>query len=110
MTSSPTKLQNIVPYTGNLTVQTANGDHISITSVGDTPGPLQLTNVLVSPHLSTNLVFVSQLVEDNYKVSFSSSDCVVQNQELGEVIVRGPKHGGLFPLPMSSIIENKTLH
>ncbi|KAJ8624002.1 hypothetical protein MRB53_032532 [Persea americana] len=110
MTSSPITLQNVIPYTGHLTVQATNGDHLPITSVGDTPGPLPLTNVFVSPHLATNWVSVGQLVENNYNVSFSSSGCVVQDQESGEVIVRGPKHGGLFPLPMSSIIENKTLH
>ena len=47
MTSSPTKLRNVVPYTGTLTVQTANGDHLPITSVGDTSGPLPLANVFV---------------------------------------------------------------
>ena len=70
MTSSVTKLQHVVPYNGNLTVQTANGDHLPITFVGDTPSPLPLTNVLVSPHLSTNLVSIGQLVEDNYNVSY----------------------------------------
>ena len=78
MTSSPTNLQNVVPYTGTLTVQTANGAHLPLTSVGDTSGPLRLTNVLVSPHLATNLVSVGQLVENNYNVSFSSSSCIVQ--------------------------------
>lgn len=39
MTSSPTKLQNVVPYTGNLTVQATNGDHLPITYVGDTHAP-----------------------------------------------------------------------
>lgn len=62
MTSSPTNLQNVVPYTDTLTVQTANGDHLPITSVGDISGPLPLTNVLVSPYLATNLISVGQLV------------------------------------------------
>ena len=80
MTSSPTKLQNVVPYTGNLSVQTANGDHLPITSIGDTSGPLPLlANVLVSPHLATNLISVGQLVKNNYNVSFSSFGCVVQD-------------------------------
>ena len=38
MTSSPTTLQNGVPYTSTLTIQIANGDNLPITSVGDTPG------------------------------------------------------------------------
>ena len=77
MTSSPIKLQNVVPYTGPFTVQAANGDHLPITSVGDTTGPLPLTNVLVSSHLATNLVSLGQLVENNYNVSFSSFGCIV---------------------------------
>ena len=58
MTSSPTTLQDAVPYTGNLIVQTANGYHLPIASIGDTLGPLPLANVSVSPHLVTNLVSV----------------------------------------------------
>ena len=65
MTSSPTNLQNVVPYTGTLTIQTANGDYLPITSIGDTSSPLPLANVLVSPHLVTNLTSVGQLVENN---------------------------------------------
>eukprot|EP00268_Persea_americana_P020084 TRINITY_DN20343_c0_g2_i1.p1 TRINITY_DN20343_c0_g2~~TRINITY_DN20343_c0_g2_i1.p1 ORF type:complete len:108 (+),score=14.26 TRINITY_DN20343_c0_g2_i1:1-324(+) len=84
MTSSPTKLQNVVPYIGTLTVQAANGDHLPITYVGDALGPLSLTNVFASPHLVANLVSVGLLVEDNYNVSFFSSGCVVHNQEWGE--------------------------
>ena len=110
MTSSPIKLQNVVPYTGHLIVQAANGDHLPITSVGDTPSPLPLTNVLVSPHLATNLVSVGQLVENNCNVSFSPSGCVVQDRASGEVIARGPKHGRLFSLPVSPVIHDNTLH
>ena len=110
MTSSPTALQNVVPYTGSLTVQTATGDHLPITSIGDIPGPLPLTNVLVSPHLATNLVSVGQLVENNYNVSFSSSDCVVQDQESGKVIARRPKRGRLFSIPVSTFTHNNFLH
>ena len=79
MTSSPSKLHHIVPYTGTLSIQAANGDHLPIVSVGDALGPFPLTNVFVSPHLATNLVSVGQLVENNYKVSFSSSGCIVQD-------------------------------
>eukprot|EP00268_Persea_americana_P067631 TRINITY_DN9326_c0_g1_i4.p1 TRINITY_DN9326_c0_g1~~TRINITY_DN9326_c0_g1_i4.p1 ORF type:complete len:127 (+),score=16.92 TRINITY_DN9326_c0_g1_i4:247-627(+) len=93
MTSSPSKLHHVVPYTGTLSVQAANGTHLPIVSVGDALGPFPLTNVFVSPHPATNLVFVGQLVENNYKISFCSSGCVVQDHESGAVIARGPKCG-----------------
>ena len=62
MTSSPTKVHNVVPYTGTHSLQAANGDHLPIVSVGDAPSPLALTNVFVSHHLVTNIVSVGQLV------------------------------------------------
>lgn len=110
MTSSPSKLYHVVPYTGTFSVQAANGDHPPIVSVGDAPGPFPLTNVFVSPYLATNLVSVGQLVENNYEVSFSSSGCLVQDQESGAVIARGPKRGRLFTLPVSTFIQNKHWH
>ena len=64
----------------------------------------------MSPQLAINLVSLGQLVENNYNVSFSSSGCVLQDQELGEVIARGPKRGRLFSPLVSTFIENKSLH
>ena len=81
MTSSPTKLHHVVPYTGTLSVQAANRDHLPIVSMGTAPGPFPLRNVFVSPHLATNLVSMGQLIENNYKVSLSSSGCAMQDQE-----------------------------
>ena len=109
ITSSPTNLQNVVPYTDTRTVQNANEDHLPITSVGDTSGPLPLDNVLVSPHLATNLISVSQLVENNYNVSFSSSGSVVQDPELGEVIARGPVFPSSFYIYSEQIFTTVVL-
>ncbi|KAF8395110.1 hypothetical protein HHK36_019051 [Tetracentron sinense] len=50
-----------------------------------------LTNVFVSPGLTTNLVSVGQLVDNDCKVEFTKSGCVVQDQQSGKMIARGPK-------------------
>ena len=72
-------VHHVVPYTGIFSVQAASGDHLPIVSMGTAPGPFPLTNIFVSPHLATNLVSAGQLVENNYKVSFSSSSSVVKD-------------------------------
>jgi transposase InsO family protein len=61
------------------------------------------TNVFVSPDLSTNLISVGQLVEENCSLHFDQSDCCVQDQVSGQEIAKGPKVGRLFPLKSFSI-------
>ena len=60
-----------------------------------------LTNVFVSPNLSTNLICIGQLVNNNCNVHFSRFGCVVQDQVSGRMIAKGPKVGRLFPLHVS---------
>ena len=67
--------------------------------------------MFLAPQLSTNLISVGQLVDNNCAVNFSSNGCVVQDQVMGEPIAKGPKVRRLFPLflpildfsPLSSI-------
>ena len=60
-----------------------------------------LTNCFVSPGLTSNLISVGQLVDNDCKVAFSKSDCFVQDQQLGKMIMKGPKVESLFPLYFS---------
>ena len=55
----------------------------------------------MSPNLSTNLLSVRQLVDNNCNVNFSRSGCVVQDQVSGKIIAKGPKVGRLFPFHVS---------
>ena len=72
---------------------------------------LNLLDVFLAPHLSTNLIYVGQFVDNNYVVNFSGDDCVVQDRVTGKPIAKRPKVGHLFPLflpvpalsPISSI-------
>ena len=84
-------LSNIRNYDGNLKVNTADGSSLPISAVGDLSS--SLTNVFVSHDLSTNLIFVGQLVHNNCNVHFFRSGCVVQDQVSGQMIAKGPKVG-----------------
>ena len=55
----------------------------------------------MAPDLSTNLIYVGQLVDNNCNVHFSRSGYVVQDQVLGQMIAKGPKVGRLFLLHVS---------
>ena len=107
MTSPPSSLTNIVDYKGNLRIQTTNGENLHITAIGDVISPLPIKDVFVSQKLTTNLVSVGQLFDNKCKDSFSSSSCVVQDQESGKVIARRPREGRLFSLYMPSSMEDK---
>ncbi|KAH7541833.1 hypothetical protein FEM48_Zijuj02G0009500 [Ziziphus jujuba var. spinosa] len=109
MVSFPKSLVNVKPSLGNLEIQTANGDKLPVKVIGDIPHSLPLNNVFLVPHLTSNLLSVGQLVDENCKVSFSPSGCIVQDQTTGKVIGMGPKCGRLFPLRLSVYPNNKSL-
>ena len=61
MTNTVVPLSNIRNHDGNLKINTADGSSLPISAVGDLSS--SLTNVFVSPNLSTNLISVGQLVD-----------------------------------------------
>jgi transposase InsO family protein len=99
MTNTVVPLFNVRNYEGSLKINTADGNSLPISVVGDLSS--SLTDVFVSPDLSTNLIFVGQLVDNDCDVHFSHSGCVVQDQVSGKMIAKGPKVGRLFPLYIS---------
>jgi hypothetical protein len=99
MTNTALPLNNVQKYKGNLHIHTADGNSLSITVVGDISA--LLNTVFVSPMLSTNLISVGQLVDNNCDVHFSKSGSFVQDQVSGKMIAKGPKVGRLFPLLLS---------
>lgn len=100
MTNNAHFLTNVTKYSGNLKIHTANGNSLPIIATGDISP--SLTDVFVSPGLTSNLIFVGQLVDNNCRVEFSKSGCLVQDQHSGKMIAKGPKVGRLFPLAFSS--------
>ncbi|KAK0574745.1 hypothetical protein LWI29_028369 [Acer saccharum] len=109
MTSSLAPFANVKPYVGNMQIRTVNGETLPIKSVGDIPYTLPLTNVFHALDLTSFLIFVGQLVDENCNVSFSKSGCVVQDQDSGKVIGKGPKCGRLFSLSLPNYPRNKNL-
>ncbi|KAL6332044.1 hypothetical protein AAG906_020403 [Vitis piasezkii] len=99
MTNTNLSLSNVRNYDENLKINTVDGSYLPTNVVGDLFS--SLTNVFMSPNLSTNLILVGQLVDNNCNVNFSSSGCVVQDQVSGKMIAKGPKVGQLFPLHVS---------
>ena len=99
MTNTIIPLSNLRNYDGKLKINTVDGSSLPISVVGDLSS--SLTNVFVSPNLSTNLISVGQLVDTNYNVHFSRSGCVVQDQVSRQMIAKGPKVGRLFPFHVS---------
>ncbi|RVW70781.1 Retrovirus-related Pol polyprotein from transposon RE2 [Vitis vinifera] len=96
MTNNPTALCHVRPYAGQSSIQTANGSSLPIAAIGDASS--KFTDVFLAPQLSTNLIYVGQLVDNNCAVNFSGNGCVVQDQVTGKPIAKGPKVGRLFPL------------
>ena len=75
MTNTVVRLSNIRNYDGNLKINIVDGSSLPISAVGDLSS--SSTDVFVSPDLSTNLISVGQLVDNNCNVHFSRSSCVV---------------------------------
>ncbi|KAL6318300.1 hypothetical protein AAG906_039392 [Vitis piasezkii] len=98
MMNTVLSLSNVKNYDGNLKINIADGV-LAYRLVGDISS--SLTDVLMSPDLSTNLISVGQLVDNNCNVNFSHSGCVVQDQVSEKMIAKGPKVGRLFPLHVS---------
>jgi len=114
MTGLSDLLCNLREYSGTQNIQIANGSNLPITTIGDI-GP-SFPHVFVSPRLSANLIYIGQMVDNNWDVHLSRNGCLVQDQVSGKVIVRGPKVGRLFLLQFtilralslaSVIVENK---
>ena len=99
MTNTVVPLSNIRNYDVTVKINTTDGSSLPISVVGDLSS--SLTDVFVSPDLSTNLISVGQLVDNNCNVHLSHSGCVVQYQVSGQMIAKGPKVGRLFPLHVS---------
>ena len=70
MTGTSDLLHNQRPYTGTQHIQVADGNNIPITTVGDISSFFR--HVLVSPKLSTSLLSVGQMVDNNCDVHFFS--------------------------------------
>ncbi|KAF7121356.1 hypothetical protein RHSIM_Rhsim13G0148200 [Rhododendron simsii] len=104
MTGIHTSPSSAKPYSGNTHILTANGEKLDIVgtnnlSMSITPNSsLRLPNVFLVPKLTTNLISVGQLVDDDSIVSFSRDGCLIQDRRTGMVKGKGRRIGRLFAL------------
>ena len=84
------------PLLGNLEIQTTNGEGMPVNLVGDIPLSSHLANVFHTPCFTFSLISVGQLVDDNCKILFFKTSCIVEDQEIGKMIEWGLKYESLY--------------
>ncbi|KAJ0011031.1 hypothetical protein Pint_33410 [Pistacia integerrima] len=99
MTSSSDILGNVRTYTGSTHIHIVNGCQLPIHAIGDVDSTIR--DVFVSSQLSSGLISVGQLVDNNCDVHFSRDGCLLQDQVQGKILAKGPKVGRLFPMNFS---------
>ncbi|MCO5557878.1 hypothetical protein L7F22_011450 [Adiantum nelumboides] len=60
-----------------------------------------LSNVLLVPGITKNLISMGQIVDKGYEVKFNKDGCYVKNKK-GKVVAHGEKNGRLFKLKMNA--------
>ncbi|KAJ0009789.1 hypothetical protein Pint_34047 [Pistacia integerrima] len=78
-------LDKFIPYTGNQWVVVGNGQSLPISCIGSISSlvashPLKMSDVLLVPHITKNLLSISKLTrENNCLVTFSASGFTIQD-------------------------------
>ncbi|KAK2966538.1 hypothetical protein RJ640_002998 [Escallonia rubra] len=104
MTGVHTNPRSITRYEGKKQIIAANGEKMDIIgsdniSLSITPNTsFHLSNVFLVPKLTTNLISVGQLVDDDNIVSFSRDGCMIQDRRTGKMKGKGRRIGRLFAL------------
>nr|KYP48069.1 Retrovirus-related Pol polyprotein from transposon TNT 1-94 [Cajanus cajan] len=99
MTPSLSQLTDSQNYNGTDRVFVGNGTSLNITHVGSLSlsHTVPLSDVLVVPNLTKNLVSVSKLTHDNHaKAIFVDDSFVIQNRKTGRVLARERCDQGLY--------------
>lgn len=105
MTSSANTLDSFEPYTGTGRVIVGNGDALPISHFGSkfVNNNLPLLDVLVVPHITKNLLFISKLTLDlPVDVVFSNDSFVIQTWVKKEILAKGRCKDGLYVLEHGS--------
>lgn len=104
------KLSIANEYSGDDKLKVGNSTHLSITHVGSSSlPPLKLPFVFVVPHLTKNLLSISQLTRDNnVALEFWPTHCNVKNFQ-GKTLLQGDINNGLYRLPFHNKASVSTL-
>ena len=118
MTPDSSQLDKVEPYNGKDCVIVGNGAFLPITHVGTlSPTPnINLSDVLVVPQLTKNLLSISKLTSDYpLSITFIDTSFLIQNRNTGKVVATGRRHkDGLYVLEHSqsafiSSLKNNSL-
>lgn len=109
VTANPQNMATEVPLTTQEHVFLGNGQGLPITSIGSAsfPSPTQsnthllLSNMLLVPTITKNLVSVSRFAKDNHVYfEFHPTFCLVKSQVNNQVLLRGHLgDDGLYSFP-----------
>jgi hypothetical protein len=91
MTGVERYLKDVKGYTSSFVTfgDGAKGEILRIRKLINNELP-KLENVLLVKGLTTNLISISQLCDQGFKVNFTKSECLVSNEE-GELLMRGTR-------------------
>lgn len=101
MKSSPTTLDSASTYTGSDHVVFRNGNTSSISYIGNSliSKDLKLSNLIVVPNLTKNLLSFSKLTKDSpVDVLFYNPFLAIQNHATKEILASGRCENGLYVL------------
>ncbi|KAJ1704569.1 hypothetical protein LUZ63_004348 [Rhynchospora breviuscula] len=116
VTADFNNLSSSQPYQGHEVVHIGNGMPLSISHVGCTTintcvKPIKLTNILLVPAITKNLLSISQLIKDNNViVEFSCQHCFIKDPQSNKIILSGTLHNGLYQLDTLSIGQHQAFH
>ncbi|GKA37661.1 ribonuclease H-like domain-containing protein [Tanacetum coccineum] len=122
LNNSVTSLSTILNSCMYSTVSVGDGHSIPITNIGhsilSTPSKyLKLNNVLITPHIVKNLIFVLQFVRDNdCTIEFDSFGFSVKDFMKRRVLLRCDSTGDLYPvtarspIPSPFLVSQQTWH
>jgi GAG-pre-integrase domain/Integrase core domain len=105
MTGTSKSFVSLSPYQGSCQITTADGTNLPISGTGTVlVNNTKLEDVLLVPKLSTNLISIGQIVENNCNVLFTPFGCVIQDQKTGKIIGKGHKSDTQDPSSFSRVV------
>ncbi|GKD36903.1 ribonuclease H-like domain-containing protein [Tanacetum coccineum] len=115
LNNSTTSLSTVLNSCMYSTISVGDGHSIPVTNTGHSilPTPLKslrLNNVLISPHIVKNLIFVRQFVRDNdCTIELDSFGFSVKDFMMRRILLRCDSTGDLYPVTAPSPISHAFL-
>lgn len=102
ITNNSGNLYSLVPYQGTNSVMVGNGEtlpitHIGIATIGSSPSPIQLYNILLVPSIKKDVLLVSKLTYD-YPLTFEfmAPSFVIKDRVTDRIRAKPRNHKGLY--------------